>query len=115
VFITDGALTVDANAYSSYMFAVPPGAKTVSVVGHFAATGGSGNDIIVFIVDEDGEANLKNGHPARMFYNSGQVTQGAISAHLPDSPVTYYLVFDNRFSLFTSKAVQVNAALNYMQ
>jgi hypothetical protein len=113
--ITNGALTVNASAYSWYTFIVPPGARTVSVVGHFTATGGTGNDIIVYVVDEDGFMNFKNGHPARTFYNSGKVTQASIGAVLPDSPAAYYLVFDNRFSLLTPKAVQVNAVLGYMQ
>lgn len=113
--LTNGALTVNANSYAWYSFTVPPNASTVAVNGHFTATGGSGNDIVAFIVDEDGFANLKNGHEARVYYNSQKVTQAAIAAVLPNSPATYYLVFDNRFSLLTPKAVQVNATLTYLQ
>jgi hypothetical protein len=113
--ITNGALTVNANSLAWYTFVVPPNASTVAINGHFTATGGMGNDIIAYITDEDGLANLKNGHDARVFYNSQKVTQSAISAALPNAPGTYYLVFDNRFSLITPKAVQVNATLSYMQ
>lgn len=113
--ITNGALTVKASSYAWYNFAVPPNATTVAVNGHFTATGGSGNDIVAFIVDEDGFENLKNGHEARVYYNSQKVTQAAIGAVLPNTPATYYLIFDNRFSLLTPKAVQVNATLTYMQ
>jgi len=113
--ITNGALTVNALAYSWYQFTVPQGANGVNVNGHFTASGGIGNDIIVYVLDEDGFANFKNGHPARTYYNSQKVTQASIEAGLPNVPATYYLVFDNRFSLLTPKAVQVNATLNYMQ
>lgn len=113
--ITNGALTVNASSYAWYKFEVPPNATTVAVNGHFTATGGSGNDIVVYLVDEDGFANLKNGHEARVYYNSQKVTQAAIGAALPNAPATYYLVFDNRFSLLTPKAVQVNATLSYLQ
>jgi hypothetical protein len=115
VSLTNGALTVNANSFSWYTFTVPPNATTVAVNGHFTATGGSGNDIIAYIMDEDALANFKNGHEARVYYNSQKVTQATISAVLPNAPATYYLVFDNRFSLLTPKAVQVNATLTYMQ
>jgi hypothetical protein len=48
-------------------------------------------------------------------YNSGKITQGAIGATLPNTAGSYYLVFDNRYSLITPKAVQVNAVLRYTQ
>jgi hypothetical protein len=113
--ITNGALTVNASAYSYYQFTVPQGATAVNVNGHFTASGGMGNDIIVYILDEDGFANFKNGHPAQTYYNSEKITQASIGAVLPNVPATYYLLFDNRFSLITPKAVQVTATLNYMQ
>ena len=110
-----GALTVGASAYSWYQVFVPPGVTTVSITGHFTATGGSGNDVIVYILDEDGFTISKMGHPASTFYNSGKVTTASISAVLPTAPTSYYLVLDNRFSLLTPKAVQMSATLNYMQ
>jgi hypothetical protein len=113
--ITNGALTIAAASLSWYPFTVPPDVHNVAVAGHFTATGGTGNDVAVYIVDEDGLANLKNRHAARAYFNSGKVTQGLIGAVLPNLPATYYLVFDNRFSLITPKAVQVNATLGFMQ
>jgi hypothetical protein len=60
--ITTGALlTVNAGGYAWYTFTVPLNATTVSVIGRFVATGGSGNDIKVYILDEDGFVNFKNG------------------------------------------------------
>jgi hypothetical protein len=115
VNLTNGALTVNAAAYSFYTFSVPPGVQSVMVSGHFTASGGSGNDIMVYLLDQDGFVNLKNGHPARTYFNSGKVTQSSIGAVLPNFPASYYLVFDNRFSLITPKAVQVTAVLGYMQ
>jgi hypothetical protein len=87
----------------------------VNVNGHFAASGGMGNDIIVYVLDGDDCANIKNGHPARTYYNSEKITQASIGTVLPNVPATYYLLFDDRFSLITPKAVQVTATLNYMQ
>ena len=115
VTIVNNAATVNASSFAWYTFVVPPNANTVAVNGHFTATGGSGNDIECYILDEDGLANLKNGHPSRTYFNSGQVTQAKIGAVLPPRPGTYYIVLDNRFSLITPKAVQINAALSYVR
>ena len=113
--LTNGALTVAAGSYSYYPFAVPAGATNVAVSGHFTATGGSGNDIQVYILNDDGLANFKNKHSARTFYNSSQVTQATISAALPNTPGNYYLLFDNRFSPDAPKAIRVDATLTYTQ
>ncbi len=112
--ITNGAAAIPAGSYSWYTFVVPAGASTVAVNGHFSATGGTGNDIDCFILDDDGLVNFKNGHPATTYFNSGKVTQAKIGAVLV-TPGTYYLVLDNRFSLFTPKAVQIEATVSYMQ
>jgi hypothetical protein len=114
VNLTNGAATVGAASYTWYKFVVPANVAQIAVTGHFAATGGTGNDIDCFILDEDGFANLKNGHTANTYYNSGRVTQAKIEArNLP--PRTYYVMLDNRFSLFTPKAVQIEATLSYTQ
>jgi hypothetical protein len=110
--ITNGALTVTALGSSYYKFVVPPGATNVSVDGHFSATGGMGNDIIVCILTEDQFVNFQNHHSTPTYYNSGKVTQDGINATLPGGG-TYYLVFDNTFSLLSPKAVQVNATLHF--
>jgi hypothetical protein len=112
--LTNGAATVNAGSYLWYTFVVPPGANSVAVNGHFSATGGAGNDVECYILDEDGFANFKNGHPTGTYYSSGKVTQAKIgTTNL--APGTYYLVFDNRFSLITPKAVQTQATVTYMQ
>lgn len=112
--LTNGAATVGATSYTWYKFVVPENAAQVAVNGHFVATGGTGNDINCFILDEDGFANLKNGHPIRTYYNSDRVTQAKIEARNL-APGTYYILLDNRFSLFTPKAVQIEATLSYVQ
>ena len=114
VSVVNNAFTVDAGLYASYRFEVPANAKSVVFNGHFTATGGS-KDIRVFLLNEDEFVNMQNGHDARMLYDSGKVTQATIAVPLPETPMTYHLVFDNRFSLLTPKAVQVHATLDYLQ
>lgn len=115
VTIVNSAATVNASSFAWYTFVVPANANTVAVNGHLTATGGSGNDIECYILDEDGFVNFENGHPARTYFNSGKVTQSKIGAVLPPTPGTYYMVLDNRFSLITPKAVQIDAILSYIQ
>jgi hypothetical protein len=73
------------------------------VFGHFKVEGVSRSDIRVFIFDEDGLANWRNGRTVRMYYDSGKVTVGKIDVRL--KPGTYYLVFDNSFSGLSNKAI----------
>jgi len=114
VNLTNGATTVNAASYVWYTFVIPQNSSIVAINGHFTATGGQGNDIICYILDEDGFVNFKNGHPTGTYYNSGKVTQAKIgAANL--APGTYHLILDNRFSLFTPKAVQIEAILTYLQ
>ena len=56
--------------------------------------------------------NSQNGHSAATYHNSGRVTQANIAATLP-GPGTYYLFFNNKFSMMTPKAVVANATVNY--
>ena len=107
------AFTVNAQSANNYKFTVPAGAFNVTMKGHFAASGGSGNDIEVVVVSEDEYVNWQNGHPTKAFYNSGKVTQDSINLNLPSDAATYYIVFSNKFSLLTPKAVQGSIDLSF--
>jgi hypothetical protein len=113
--IVNSAATIKARSISWYPLTVPANATSPVVTGRFVASGGSGNDIIIYVVDSDSLENLKNNHASSTFFNSGRVTQGPITAVLPPTPGLYYLVLDNRFSIITPKAVQVNATLSYVR
>jgi hypothetical protein len=83
--------------------------------GNFTASGGTGNDIDVYVLPQDDFVNWQNRHASRSYYNSGKVTVGNLNVNLPSDAGTYYLVFDNRFSLLSEKNVRVNATLSYYQ
>jgi hypothetical protein len=121
------ALTVPANSFKQYSFTIPAGLKTIRLVGHFTATGGAHNDIVVCVMNDDQFVNWRNGgqgakYPANnpikidfrgALYDSHLVTQGTIKLYLPSDPETYHVVFYNGFSFLTPKAVTVNLALQY--
>ena len=66
----------------------------MSIRGSFTASGGSGNDIRVLIMDSTAFTNWQNGHQVNIYYDSGQQTTGSISTSLPNGPGTYYLVYN---------------------
>ena len=106
-WIVSEAFTIDAGSYSYFEFSVPRNGRTV--VGRFRASGGSGNDVEAFILDEDGFENFQNGHRVRTYYNSGRVTVGNINVFLDSG--NYYLVFNNKFSVVSNKAVNARVSL----
>jgi hypothetical protein len=110
--IVNGLITVGGDSYNDYQFSVPSGASGGGVSGSFSASGGSGNDIEVIIMDSTNFVNWQNGHSYNYYYDSGQETTGTISANLP-AGTTYYLVYSNTFSLLSSKNVQTTVNLSY--
>lgn len=108
----DTAFAVPKLSSHSYKFAIPTGANAALLQGHFSAIGGAGNDIEAWLMSDDEFVNWQNRHSVTPIYNSGRVTQATINVSLPQ-PGTYYLVFNNRFSFVSPKAVQDNISLTY--
>lgn len=105
-------MTISAEAQTEKAYVVEPGRyswlewnfdEVTRVAAKFRARGGSGNDIEVFIVDEDGFENWRNGHQVPTYYNSGRVTVGRFDVRL--RPGKYFLVMSNTFSTFSNKVV----------
>jgi hypothetical protein len=109
----DNAFTVPPLRDKAYRFVIPAGARDAMLQGHFIATGGAHNDIEVWVTNSDGFVNWENKHPVTPIYSSGRVTQGTLSVSLPSEAGTYYLIFNNRFSFISPKAVQDNVNLQY--
>lgn len=107
----NGNLTVDAGSYEHYNFTVPSSAPTTTVQGTFTVSGGNGNTIKVYVMDGANFADWQNGLNASMYYDSGALSSGNVTATLP-SAGTYYLVYDNRFSA-VSKNVTTEMGFYY--
>ena len=106
---------VNADGYYYWKLQVPAGATSVRLQANFEASGGTGNDVEVYVLPDTDFVNWQNHHAAKAFYNSGKVTVGKFNVTLPDDAGTYYLVLDNRFSLLSKKEVGVKGALTYYQ
>lgn len=110
--IATGQIIVKANGYVQYRITITPEMVEPVVTGTFNASGGSGNDILGIVADEENYTNWINGHQAQAFWTTqGKQTTGNIEARL--APGTYYLAFSNKFSAFTDKQVFLEVDLNY--
>lgn len=65
------------------------------------------------MLDEAQYTNWQNRDRFKAMYESGRVTDTKVDLELPETPATYYMVFSNRFSLMSNKAVTANVQLCY--
>lgn len=107
------AFTVGANSYIWFEFEIPSNAEAARIAGSFEAQGGSGNDVQVILTDSQGFTNFQNGHSFRSPYSTQKITTDTFN--VPLSPGRYYLIFNNRFSVFTPKAVSAEIDLHWNQ
>jgi hypothetical protein len=112
--IVNGTITVPPGYCYPFEVSVTSSMSNARLVGAFTASGGSGNDIYVYIMDETDYVNWSNGHQVTPIYNSGKVTTGSFTTYI-SSPGTYYLVYDNTFSSVSSKDVATAVNLKYEQ
>jgi len=110
--ITDGSFTVAPGKFQSFKVAVIDGITKPVIEGNFSATGGN-NDVEVFVMEENQFLNWQSGHKSDSAYSSGRVTAGKLKVPLPEEPGTYYVIFSNRFSYITNKAVNAAVKLAY--
>ena len=110
--IVNGTISVSARNYQAYPFTIPSGATNAYVTGNFTASGGTGNDIEVLIMDATAFINWKNGHQVSVYYDSGDLTTSNFDVSLPAGG-SYYLVYSNTFALLFGKNVQTRADLIY--
>lgn len=111
--LVDTAFTLNAGQGMHWNFTVPASATNVQVEGTFTASGGTGNDVEVYLLNDDEFVNWQNHHSVSTLYNSGRMTQATVSATLPSGGGTYHLVFNNQFSLLSPKAVKASIRLHY--
>jgi hypothetical protein len=105
------ALSLNPTGFAYFKLEVPANASDATLQGNFTASGGSGNDVEAYVMSEADFVNWQNGHAAKTYYNSGKVTIGTINVHVPAGRC--YFVFNNKFSLLSSKSVRVYGTLTY--
>ena len=113
VDIATGPFDVAARAFKPFKIVVPAGVKNARIEGKFSASGGWGDDIEVTLLEETQFLNWQNRHKFLPLYQSGRITADRIRVSLPADAATYVMVFNNRFSLMSSKGVVAEVKLLY--
>lgn len=107
--LTPSAFTVKAGTIYYVKFNVLSPAR---LFGRFEASGGQGNDIQVVVATADGFENWQNGHQAPVLYQTDKTTVGTLNVSI-NTPGTYYLGFNNKFSLFADKQITASIQLSH--
>ena len=110
--IINGSFVVAPRTFKEFKVVVPSGARNARVEGTFSATGAR-NDIEVSLLEEHQFLNWQNQTKFTTTYDSGRVTAGKIRIDLPAEAATYVVVFSNRFSWLSNKAVVADLKLQY--
>ena len=110
--IVSGAFIVEPRAFKPFKIVVTPDMTNARLEGTFSATGAR-NDIEVTLLTEAQFANWENRRAFDATYVSGRVTSANIAVTLPATPGTYFVVFSNRFSFFSNKAVTADVQLRF--
>ncbi|HME36364.1 MAG TPA: hypothetical protein VKF84_14100 [Candidatus Sulfotelmatobacter sp.] len=129
--IVDSAFSVTPRAFRYYKFSLPEGTANVAAVGQFKSTAesssasrmssagdqnpGTNNDnsIEAYVLTESAFAVWQKGYATSSLYDSGNVTGSSVQADIPPGAGIYYLVFSNKSTPKTSKAVHATVMLHY--
>jgi hypothetical protein len=113
--VLNQAITINQLGYSYIEVNVPAKSSSVQLHGSFTASGGNDNVIEAYVFSEDDYTNWTKRRDASPYYSSGRVSMGKIAANLPAGAGSYYLVFNNKFSVLNPATVRVRAAVAYYQ
>jgi hypothetical protein len=110
--VVSGAFIVEPRTFKPFKITLTPGMTNARLEGNFTASGAR-NDIEVTLLNEAQFTNWQNRQRFDAACVSGRVTSGKIAVTLPTGPGTYYVVFSNRFSIISNKAVTADVQLVY--
>jgi hypothetical protein len=117
--IIDSTFTVGAHTFRYYKFSLPEGTVNASVVGRFksaassAAGSGGDNNIEAYVIREADFTAWRTGNATSSLYDSGNVAESTVRADIPPGAGIYYLVFSNKSSPTTPKAVHATVMVRY--
>jgi hypothetical protein len=106
----DPALRLPPGEHFDTAFVVSdPHARPCTFRGRVQGVEGGNRDFEVYVLDEDGHTNWHNGIEPRAIHESGRTSASTIEIPMPGEG-RFHLLISNRFSVFTSKTVQVDSA-----
>jgi hypothetical protein len=117
--IVDSTFSVGAHTFRYYKFSLPEGTANAAVVGQFKSTAenqagtSDDNSIEAYVLTESAFAAWRTGQATSSLYDSGNVAESAFHAGIPPGAGIYYLVFSNKSSPTTPKAVHAAMMVRY--
>lgn len=103
--IVDSTYKINPGSYHYVSFTLQ---CTANVQGGFIASAALGDNIIVYVLDENRFKQYEDGQNTSTYYNSNKVKSGIFDVTL--SSGNYYIVMSNTYSDFSTKTVQLQAA-----
>lgn len=83
--------------------------RPCTLAGRVQGVAGGGRDVEVYVLDESGYRDWRNGiHPDALF-ESGRASEATLSVALPRKG-RYHLLLSNRYSVLTAKRVRIDEA-----
>jgi len=112
VAIVRSTFRVDAAQTAYWSFKIPTYVVDGRIAGNAMAAGGAGNDIRLLVMTEQQFQLWQLNRQTQSLFDSGQRRSVVLSVRVND-PGTYYVVFDNRFSLVSPKNVSADVRFVY--
>ena len=110
--IIDSSFVVPPRTFKPIEVVVAAAMSNPRLEGTFTASGAN-NDIEVLLLDELQFSNWQNRLPFRSVYASGRVTADKLRIDLPSEPGKYFVIFSNRFSIWSNKSIVADLKLRY--
>lgn len=110
--IVEGKFAVPPRTFKPFEIVIDAAMSNARLEGTFTASGAN-HDIEMLLLDEQQFSNWQNRHAFKSTYASGRVTADKLRIELPNEPGKYFLVFSNRFSIFSNKDVTADLKLRY--
>jgi len=105
--IIDSTYRVGPGNYKYASFTMP---CTGTIQGGFIVNAALGDDIKVYLLNQNQFNGYKNSESVSTYYNSGKVEYGIFDVTV--NADNYYVIMSNSFSVFSTKTVQLEVAAN---
>ena len=103
--IYDSTYKVGPGQYRYFALSLP---DVCTIQGGFRASAGLGDNIMVYLMDEEDFALYQNENQFRTYYSSGKIEYDTFEITL--NPGKYYIVLSNTYSIFSTKNIQLQVS-----
>ena len=103
--IYDSTYKIGSGSYHYFPLSLP---DVCTIQGGFIAHAGLGDNILVYLVDEEDFKLFQNDNEFRSYYSSGKVESDTFDVVL--NPGEYYVILSNTYSSFSTKTVQLQVS-----